>query len=85
MATPAISFRIAARSQTFCKICIWRLFIEWHYIVDPGASYYETRYRKRLVNNLHRRAKASDLFSSLWSQPDPYPKTDRGVDRRLFH
>jgi cytochrome c peroxidase len=26
--------------------------------VDPGASYYETRYRKRVVKNLHRRAKA---------------------------
>src|SRR5229473_1995038 len=26
--------------------------------VDPGASYYETRYRARVVDNLHRRAKA---------------------------
>ena len=26
--------------------------------VDPGASFYETRYRTRVVNNLHRRAKA---------------------------
>ena len=26
--------------------------------VDPGASFYEARYRKRLVHNLHRRAKA---------------------------
>jgi transposase len=26
--------------------------------VDPGASYYETRYRKRVIDNLHRRAKA---------------------------
>jgi transposase len=26
--------------------------------VDPGASYYETRYRERVVKNLHRRAKA---------------------------
>lgn len=26
--------------------------------VDPGASSYETRYRARVVNNLHRRAKA---------------------------
>jgi hypothetical protein len=25
--------------------------------VDPGASFYETRYRKRVVDNLHRRAK----------------------------
>src|ERR1019366_6630804 len=26
--------------------------------VDPGASYYEIRYRERVVKNLHRRAKA---------------------------
>ena len=26
--------------------------------LDPGASSYETRYRTRVVNNLHRRAKA---------------------------
>jgi transposase len=26
--------------------------------VDPGASYYETRYRARVIDNLHRRAKA---------------------------
>jgi transposase len=26
--------------------------------VEPGASFYETRYRTRVVNNLHRRAKA---------------------------
>ena len=26
--------------------------------VDPGASYYEARYRERVVDNLHRRAKA---------------------------
>ena len=26
--------------------------------VDPGASFYETRYRTRVVDNLHRRAKA---------------------------
>ena len=25
---------------------------------DPGASYYETRYRERVIGNLHRRAKA---------------------------
>ena len=29
--------------------------------VDPGASSYETRYRTRVVNNLHRRAKAFGL------------------------
>src|SRR5258705_13668355 len=26
--------------------------------IDPGASYYETRYRERVISNLHRRAKA---------------------------
>ena len=26
--------------------------------VDPGASYYETRYRTRVIDNLHRRAKS---------------------------
>ena len=26
--------------------------------VDPGASYYETRYQERVVKNLHRRAQA---------------------------
>jgi transposase len=26
--------------------------------VDPGASYYEIRYRERVIGNLHRRAKA---------------------------
>jgi hypothetical protein len=26
--------------------------------VDPGASYYETRYRERVIGNLQRRAKA---------------------------
>jgi transposase len=26
--------------------------------VDPGASSYETRYRTRVIKNLHRRAKA---------------------------
>src|SRR3954471_8068353 len=30
--------------------------------VDPGASSYETRYRTRVVNNLHRRAKAFGFF-----------------------
>jgi hypothetical protein len=29
--------------------------------VDAGASSYETRYRTRVVNNLHRRAKAFGL------------------------
>jgi transposase len=26
--------------------------------VEPGASYYEIRYRERVIDNLHRRAKA---------------------------
>jgi transposase len=25
--------------------------------VDPGASFYEIRYRARVIDNLHRRAK----------------------------
>ncbi|GEO18599.1 hypothetical protein MAE02_62950 [Microvirga aerophila] len=25
---------------------------------DPGASYYEERYRRRVINNVHRRARA---------------------------
>jgi transposase len=29
--------------------------------IDPGASYYETRYRARVIDNLHRRAKAFGL------------------------
>ena len=29
--------------------------------VDPGASAYETRYRTRVINNLHRRARAFGL------------------------
>ena len=35
--------------------------------VDPGASSYETRYRTRVVNNLHRRAKAFGFVFSPWS------------------
>jgi len=26
--------------------------------VDPGTSYYEERYRQRVIHNLHRRAKS---------------------------
>ena len=33
--------------------------------VDPGASFYETRYRKRVVENLHRRAKTSGFVLQL--------------------
>jgi transposase len=36
--------------------------------VDPGASSYETRYRTRVVNNLHRRAKA---FGSVLQPLEP--------------
>ena len=32
--------------------------------VDPGASYYETRYRERVVKNLHWRAKAFRIHSA---------------------
>ena len=38
--------------------------------VDPGASYYETRYRTRVVNNLHRRAKA---FGFVLQPMEPPP------------
>ena len=38
--------------------------------VDPGASAYETRYRTRVVNNLHRRAKA---FGFVLQPMEPTP------------
>src|SRR6202023_137747 len=38
--------------------------------VDPGASFYETRYRKRVVDNLHRRAKA---FGFVLHPAEPTP------------
>ena len=38
--------------------------------VDPGASSYETRYRTRVVNNLHRRAKA---FGFVLQPMEPTP------------
>jgi transposase len=38
--------------------------------VDPGASFYETRYRKRMVDNLHRRAKA---FGFVLHPAEPTP------------
>jgi transposase len=38
--------------------------------VDPGASYYETRYRARVIDNLHRRAKA---FGFLLQPVGPTP------------
>ena len=38
--------------------------------VDPGASSYETRYRTRVVNNLHRRAKA---FGFVLQPLEPKP------------
>jgi transposase len=38
--------------------------------VDPGASAYETRYRRRVVNNLHRRAKA---FGFVLQPMEPTP------------
>src|SRR5262244_1384855 len=37
---------------------------------DPGASYYETRYRKRVVDNLHRRARA---FGFVLHPMEPAP------------
>ena len=38
--------------------------------VDPGASSYETRYRARVIDNLHRRAKA---FGFVLQPIDPTP------------
>jgi transposase len=38
--------------------------------VDPGASYYETRYRTRVIDNLHRRAKS---FGFVLQPVDPSP------------
>lgn len=38
--------------------------------VDPGVSSYETRYRKRIVDNLHRRAKA---FGFVLQPIEPVP------------
>jgi hypothetical protein len=37
--------------------------------VDPGASFYETRYRKRVVDGLHRRAKAFGFVLQLIGAP----------------
>jgi transposase len=39
--------------------------------VDPGASYYETRYRERVVKNLHRRAKAFGFVLQAADVPVP--------------
>jgi transposase len=38
--------------------------------VDPGVSFYETRYRARVVHNLHRRAKA---FGFVLQPMEPTP------------
>jgi hypothetical protein len=38
--------------------------------VDPGASSYEARYRARVIDNLHRRAKA---FGFVLQPIDPTP------------
>jgi len=38
--------------------------------IDPGASIYETRYRARVVDNLHRRAKA---FGFVLQPAEPTP------------
>jgi hypothetical protein len=40
--------------------------------VDPGASSYETRYRARVIDNLHRRAKA---FGFVLQAIEPAPGT----------
>ena len=41
--------------------------------VDPGASYYETRYRERVVKNLHRRAKALGYIMLAADAPTTVP------------
>jgi transposase len=57
--------------------------------VDPGASSYETRYRTRVVNNLHRRAKAFGfLLQPLEPKAGARQLSDLGmqrlhIDRRL--
>ncbi len=38
--------------------------------VDPGASFYETRYRTRVIDNLHRRAK---VFGFVLQPMEPTP------------
>jgi transposase len=38
--------------------------------VDPGVSFYETRYRRRVVDNLRRRAKA---FGFVLKPMEPTP------------
>jgi transposase len=38
--------------------------------VDPGASFYETRYRARVIHNLHRRAK---VFGFVLQPMEPTP------------
>jgi transposase len=38
--------------------------------VDPGASFYETRYRTRVIHNLHRRAK---VFGFVLQPMEPIP------------
>lgn len=37
--------------------------------VDPGASYYEDRYRQRVVSNLRRRAVALGMVLQEGSEP----------------
>ena len=41
--------------------------------VDPGASYYETRYRERVVKNLHHRAKALGYIMLAADAPAAVP------------
>ena len=41
--------------------------------VDPGASYYETRYRERVVKNLQRRAKALGFVMLAADAPAAVP------------
>jgi transposase len=53
-----IRFKAKAVTATARKVAVLFYNAVRHEYVDPGASSYETRYRTRVVNNLHRRAKA---------------------------
>ena len=38
---------------------------------DPGASYYEERYRRRVLTNLQRRAKSMGFVLQAVEPPEP--------------
>jgi hypothetical protein len=51
--TPRIPIDLRAHAQLFYNTL--RYGMEY---VDPGAAYYEERYRQRVLNNLTRRAES---------------------------